>query len=121
MLMPGWLEAFRDRCVGEPVVGAPVAGAVYVADSAKPKALQELVEQCWELYSKNENAISPVPYVKHSDSTFRPWAPEGEHPLHVALSRAFLYLAGNEYAAQHGLLSNGRRHRNPRHSLRHFT
>lgn len=104
LLMPGWMEAFADRCEGQPVAAVPISGMLFIADSAKPEAIRELVVQSWMLYSKEALPISPVPYVPHTGFGLKPWTPELDHQLQTELTRAFLYLAGNEYAAQHPLL-----------------
>lgn len=106
LLMPGWLDAFNDKCVGQPIATAPIAGVVLIADTGRPEALAALVEQSWALYASEAVPLSPVPYF-NNDHLFslRPWtAPEG-HALEAELTRAFLYLAGNEYAHQQPLLS----------------
>jgi len=105
LLMPGFLEAFESKCRGEPVAVVPIEGLLFVADSADLGALEALLSQTWALYSKESTPLSPVPYVKHGTFGLKPWSPTDDSPVQSQLTRAFLYLAGNEYAHQHALLT----------------
>ena len=103
LLMPGFLEAFDSKCEGSPVAILPIEGMLFIADSANHAAMSSV--ETWELYSKEALPISPVPYVKHEGFGLKPWAPVEDAPVQSELTRAFLYMAGNEYAHQHALLS----------------
>lgn len=105
LLMPGFLEAFDSKCSGEPIAVIPIEGMLFVADSADLGALEELMRQTWALYSQEAIPLSPVPYVRHEGFGLKPWSPIDECPVQSELTRAFLYMAGNEYAQQHNLLS----------------
>lgn len=113
VLMPGWLDAFKDKCIGDPVTALPVAGVVLIADSGREEAMANLVHQAWELYSTEGDPLSPVPYQRHQGFGLKPWTPQDDHPLDSDLTKAFLYLAGNEYAHQQSLLQEWAKTQDP--------
>ena len=113
LLMPGWLDAFNDKCVGQPVATAPIAGLVLIADTGCPQALAALVEQSWALYASEAYPYRPSPIsITTICSTTTLDRPRGTRWSRT--DRAFLYLLATNMLTNNASLRMGRLKRQSR-------
>ena len=60
-------EKFRSEVKGDILFGIPARGALFVADSAEPDAVAQLMKMTREIYAQQPYRISDKIYVRHPD------------------------------------------------------
>ncbi len=97
LLLPGFVEAFRGRVRGSPVVAVPHARCVLVGGAADREQVESLVSRAAREWRSEGDPISPVLYTA-SGGRLAPWWPEdAPSALGKSLRAAACALARREY------------------------
>ena len=100
LLLPGWLEAFRERVGGRPVAIVPHRGMLWVTSAESPAHLAILCDAAEKEFDESPRAISPALYTIDDDGVVVPFEVERTHPLADRIHAGHLLLAEHEYAVQ---------------------
>lgn len=103
LILPRWLQAFRDTVGDEPLAAVPHGGRVLVAGREHAHAL---LARAGREYDHASIPVSPALYTASALGEVRPWVPDPDHPARAAQRAAFARLAQTEYQRQASILAD---------------
>ena len=104
LLIPGFLERFRDKVEGNPIAIVPERSQLYIAGDANPETILRLCGIAEREFEASPRAISPALYTQLPDGTLAPYARAGQDHVALAVRRGHVLMAATEYGFQKTLL-----------------
>lgn len=104
LLLPGFLERFRERVEGEPVAIIPDWKLMLVGGTAGDGVVERLLELAEHELQASPRYLSPALYATGPEGSVVPWAPPLGEPGHEQAAIARLRVIGGEYMAQKAAL-----------------
>jgi len=100
LLLPGWLEAFRDNVAGAPLAAVPGRRLLLVGGTESETQVQTLLDIAWQAFRTGGGPLSPVLYTTDGAGRVVPWVPSLDSPFATRARAGQCLLAAYEYSEQ---------------------
>jgi len=105
LLLPGFLERFRDKVKGRPIAVVPTRNQLYVAGDADPELVISLCELAEREYVASPRRVSAAVYSVDDGGRVVRYVREAKDAAALRVRTSHVRFEGNEYSTQREVLS----------------
>lgn len=104
LLVPGFLERFRDKVKGRPIAVVPTRNQLYIAGDADPELVISLCELAEREYAASPRRVSAAMYTVDDDGHVVRYVREVKDDAARRVRASHVRFEGNEYSTQREVL-----------------